>query len=141
MEKMSFKEFVNPGAFQNTAQMGMDNQFFGVGHSLNLPTPTLEIPTKTVGGRISRINYTQNPISIYLTDGTVWNLSKKQWNYLLATNKEPKINGKVQIEVFLDGTIKSVNCNYATRPQRDYVREDVPASHKPEKIFGRRLPF
>ena len=144
MEKMmSFKEFLNPGAFLNTTQMGLDPQTFGVGHALSLPTPTLEIPTKTIGGRITRINYTQNPISIHLNDGTIWNLTKKQWDYLLATNKEPRINGQIQIEVYLDGTIKSVNCNYVTpRQQSDFpVREDRPASQKPERIFGKRLPF
>jgi len=106
---MTFREFVNPGAFGNTATAGIDNQFFGVGKSLNLPTPTLELPTRTMEGRVSRIRYTENPIAIVLDSGAVWHLTKQQWDYLRSTNKEPKTGSRVQIEMFVDGTIRAVN--------------------------------
>ncbi len=109
MEMMSFKEFVYPGALLNTGVAGIDNQFFGLGRSLELPTPTLDLPTRAIEGVVTRINYTENPISVNLSDGTTWNLTKKQWDYLYSTNKLPRVNSKVQIEMFLDGTIKSVN--------------------------------
>lgn len=152
--EMSFKEFVNAGAFNNTAMMGYDNQFFGIGKSLNLPTPTMQVPTKTLKGNVRRINYTENPISIQLDTGAIWNMTKKQWDYLLAVNKEPKINSQVQIEMFLDGTIKSVNIvDGATSPKRSNTLEQQTdggnaksllggKSNKPEKLFGKRhMPF
>ena len=105
----SFKEFINPGYFSDTGKDGIDNQFFGVGKSLNMPTPTLDLPTKTLEGKVRRINYTENPISIILQDGTTWNLTKKQWDYLVSINKTPKVNSSIQIEMYLDGTIKSIN--------------------------------
>jgi hypothetical protein len=105
----SFKEFVNNGAFLNTAWTGFDNQTFGTGHALNLPTPTLDIPTKRIESRIRSIFYTQNPINIALEDGTSWKVTKEQWDYLVATGKEPREGKLAQIELFLDGTIRSVN--------------------------------
>ncbi len=151
---MSFKEFVNAGAYQNTATTGYDNQFFGIGHSLNLPTPTLDIPTRTLEGTVRRINYTENPISIHFDSGTVWNLTKKQWDYLLSTNKEPRIDSKMQIEMYLDGTIKSVNITRQAmhglaerKSPRDGRESNVKSflgggSKKPEKLFGKKhMPF
>lgn len=147
----SFKEFVNSGAFQNTATTGYDNQFFGIGRALNLPTPTLDMPTKTLQGNVRRINYTENPISIQLDSGAIWNLTKKQWDYLRTVNKEPKVNSAIQIEMYLDGTIKSVNIN-----QRNYTEKSIQPntkesnkksswgkpSKKPEKTFAKKhLPF
>lgn len=106
---MSFFEFVNSGVFNNTAMDGIDNQFFGLGRSPVLPTPTLDLPTKSIEGIVKQIRYTENPISINLTNGTTWKLTKKQWDYLAAVNKLPRINSRVQIETFIDGTIKSAN--------------------------------
>lgn len=105
----SFKEFYNAGAFSNTAWDGFDSQTFGIGKSLNLPTPTLEIPTKVIKGRIRSIFYTKNPITIALENGTTWKLTKEQWDYLRSVGKEPKENKEVQIELYLDGTIKAIN--------------------------------
>lgn len=104
----SFKEFINAGAFLNTAWAGIDNQTFGLGHSLNLPTPTLDIPTKRIEGRIRSIFYNQNPITIVLENGTTWKMSKEQWDYLLGIGEEPVEGKNAQIEMFLDGTIRSV---------------------------------
>lgn len=105
----SFKEYVNNGAFLNTAWVGLDNQFFGTGRSLNLPTPTLDIPTKTITGKIRSIFYTQNPITIALENGTVWKVNKEQWDYLQSIGREPREGKMVQMDLFLDGTIKAVN--------------------------------
>lgn len=152
---MTFREFVNPGAFQNTVTKGYfgtpNNAGYG-GTPETLPTPTLDMPTKTVQGVVRRIVYNENPISIQLNNGTIWHLTKKQWDYLKATNKEPKINSYIQIEMFLDGTIKSVNINQKTMGNTDKEanfggRESntmmgPPASGKPEKTFGmRNKPF
>ena len=104
----SFKEFFNAGAI-NSGFAGLDNQFFGIGKSLNLPTPTLDIPTRTIQGRIQSIFYTQNPITITLENGTTWKLTKEQWDYLRAIGKEPHMGKQVMLELFLDGTIKAVN--------------------------------
>jgi hypothetical protein len=147
----SFKEFYNAGAFQNTATTGYDNQMFGIGHALNLPTPTLDMPTKTLQGNVRRINYTENPISIQLDSGAIWNLTKKQWDYLRTVNKEPKVHSNIQIEMYLDGTIKSVNIT-----QRNYTEKSIQpntkisnsksswgrSNNRSEKTFGKKhLPF
>jgi hypothetical protein len=147
----SFKEFVNAGAFSNTGFNQIDNQMFGIGHALNLPTPTLDMPTKTLQGNVRRINYTENPISIQLDSGAVWNLTKKQWDYLRTVNKEPRVNSAIQIEMYLDGTIKSVNIN-----QRNYTEKSIQpntkesnkksswgrSNNKAEKTFAKKhLPF
>ncbi len=146
---MTFKEFVNAGAFSNTAFRGLDsNQFVGSGHALNLPTPTLDMPTRTIHSTVRRIVYNENPISIQLMDGTIWNLTKKQWDYLKSTNKEPKINSNIQIEMFLDGTIKSVNIEHHNMgkrltktnfggPERSVSKPQI---SKADKIFG-KSPF
>lgn len=99
----SFREY-----FSNTGFDGFDNQTFGIGHSLNLPTPTLDIPAKRLEGRIRSIFYTQNPITIVLEGGAVWKVNKQQWDYLVAQGREPREGKVAQIEMFLDGTIKSV---------------------------------
>lgn len=105
----TFREFVNAGSFQDTGKTGLDNNFFGVGHALNMPMPTLDMPTKIIEGRIKKILYTQNPISVCLEDGTVWKATKKQWDYLRSIGREPKENLRMQLEIHLDGTIKAVN--------------------------------
>ncbi len=127
MEIMTFREFIDAGSFGNTATTGFDNQFFGTGHSLNLPTPTMDMPTKTLQGKVRRIKYTENPISVQLDSGAIWHLTKKQWDYLRVTNKEPKINSNIQIEMYLDGTIKSVNVT-----QREYVGTPPSKSGDPQ---------
>lgn len=147
---MTFKEFVNAGSFQNTGTTGYDNQMFGIGHALNLPTPTLDMPTKTVQGNVRRIVYNENPISVQLDDGTIWHLTKQQWDYLKATNKEPKINSNIQIEMYLDGTIKGVFINHKSMGitekrgnfggRENNTMMGKPRRGKPEKTFG-RLPF
>lgn len=104
---MTFREFA--GAFQDTAKTGYDTQTFGIGKSLNLPTPTLDIPTKSVSGRIQSIFYTQNPITIVLEDGTTWKLTFEQWKYLKKLGKEPQEGKRIMMELFLDGTVKSID--------------------------------
>lgn len=154
-KKMSFKEFYNAGAFLNTAQTGFDNQFFGIGHSLELPTPTLDLPTKQLGGRVLRINYTENPISVVFDNGAIWNMTKKQWDYLKSTNKEPRINSNMQIEMWLDGTIKSVdfaspsgvrlseknNPDHGKESNKKSLLGGKSKSFKPERTFGKPKPF
>jgi hypothetical protein len=148
----SFREFVNAGAFQNTGTTGYDSQFWGIGHSLSLPTPTLDMPTKTVQGTVRRIVYNENPISVQLDNGTIWHLTKQQWDYLKATNKEPKINSNIQIEMFLDGTIKGVFINHSSMGitekkgnfggRENNTMMGKPARGKPEKTFGKKhMPF
>jgi hypothetical protein len=147
----SFREFVNAGAFQNTGTTGYDNQVFGIGHSLNLPTPTMDMPTKTLQGNVRRIKYNENPISVQLDDGSVWHLTKKQWDYLRVTNKEPQINSNIQIEMYLDGTIKSVTVNQRNFKGKSISERSVGPkqnnllggkTNKPEKTFGKRhMPF
>lgn len=105
----SFREFYNAGAYLNTGFAGLDNQFFGIGKSLNLSTPTLEIPTKTLSGKIRSIFYTKNPITIVFENGGVWKLNMEQWRYLQSVGKEPREGKQVMLELFLDGTIKSVS--------------------------------
>lgn len=152
MEKMlSFKEFYNAGPFLNTTQTGHDNAFFGVKQP-EIPMPSLDLPLKQVNGRVRRINYTENPISIIFDNGTTWNMTKKQWDYLKSTNKEPRINSEVQIEMFVDGTIKSVNFggpghhSESKDPVRGKETNLVSSvggrpTGKPEKKFGRPSPF
>lgn len=106
---MEFKEFINNGAFLNTAWAGFDNQTFGIGHSLNLPTPTLDIPTKRIESRIRSIFYTKNPITIVLEDGTLWKMSKEQWDTLVRSGKQPQKGKIAQIETFLNGVVKSID--------------------------------
>ena len=105
----SFKEFVNNGAFLNTAWTGFDNQFFGIGKSLNLPTPTLDIPTKRIESRIRSIWYTKNPINIVLENGTIYKLTKEQWDYLVSIGKELREGQNIAIEMFLDGTVRTID--------------------------------
>lgn len=104
---LSFREFVNPGAYLNTAVAGMAGQEFG--KSLSLPVPTLDIPTRIIETRVRSITYTTNPICICLENGGTWRATKKQWEYLKSIGREPKENSRVQVELFLDGTIKSVD--------------------------------
>ena len=111
---LSFKQFLledSGGYFGNTATSGYDPQTFGIGRSLNLPVPTLEIPAKHIEGRIRSIFYTQNPITIALDDGTTWKLTKSQWDYIQSQGKEIREGKRVQIEMNLDGTIKNVTFN------------------------------
>lgn len=110
---ITFREFVNTGAFLNTGWTGIDpNSFINLGQHSNdfaLPTPTLDVPTKTIQGKIKRIFYTENPISVILDNGSVWKLTKKQWDHLKFYGREPKENARVQIEMTVDGTIKAIN--------------------------------
>lgn len=138
----SFRKFLesyNPGSFLNTAQNGFDNQFFGIGKSLQIPTPTLELPTKTLKGIVKRIVYNQDPIQIQLDTGAIWNLTKQQWDYMKFSNKEPKINSSIQITTSLDGTIQSVDVTH-----QKYNPTSKPKPKKPDKIekkFGMNRPF
>jgi hypothetical protein len=101
-------EFINAGAFLNTAfGNAPDNPDYYTRH--DLPTPTLDIPTNIVKSKIQQINYTENPICICLEDGTMWKLSKSQFDYLKNIGREPKEGLMIQLEIFLDGTIKAVN--------------------------------
>jgi hypothetical protein len=138
---MSFREFVNPGAFQDTSKVGIDNHFFGIGKS-DLPTPTLDLPTKTIASKVRRINYTENPISINLQDGTTWNVTKKQWDYLVAIGKTPKVNSSIQIEMYLDGTIKSLDV-FGGDPGRSQPAPLAQQSGKPgvKNVNPKRGPF
>ena len=104
----SFKEYVNAGAFLNTAWAGLASTPTGIGDTPGFTSPTLDIPTRSISGRVRSIFYTKNPISIVLENGTVWKVSKSQWDYLVSTGKEPCEGKLAQIEMNLDGTIKSV---------------------------------
>jgi len=105
----SFKEYVNAGAFLNTTWSGLANLPYGPGDDTpGFPTPTMEIPTKSMSGRIRSIFYTKNPISIVLENGAVWKVTKTQWDYLVSIGKEPREGVLAQIDMNLDGTIKSV---------------------------------
>jgi hypothetical protein len=84
-----------------------DNQFYGF-TATHLPTPPLDIPVKKIDGKIRSIFYTQNPITIALENGAVWKVNKDQWDYLVAIGREPKEGKTVHLEIYLDGTIKSV---------------------------------
>jgi hypothetical protein len=104
----TYLEFISAGAFSNTAfGSSPDNPDYYTRH--DLPTPTLDIPTNIVKSKIQQINYTENPITISLADGTVWKCSKPQWDYLKGIGREPKEGSNVQLEIYLDGTIKAVN--------------------------------
>lgn len=106
----SFRLFLEtPGAFNNTGMTNLDSGMMGVGHSLDLPTPTLDPPTRTIRGKVNKISYTTNPISIALDDGTNWEVSKSQWDYLKKIGREPKEGSMVQLELYMDGTIKAVD--------------------------------
>jgi hypothetical protein len=147
---ITFREFVSSGAFSDTGKDGFDNAFFGIGHSLDMPMPTLNLPTRNIEGRVKRINYTSNPISVVLDNGTIWNLTKQQWDYLKTTGKEPKINSSVNIEMYIDGTIKSLTPGAPGKhnPQNDPVTGKESnkksmlggVSNRAEKTFGRK-PF
>lgn len=108
----SFREYVNAGAFNNTGAVMDTPQTFGIGKSNNLPTPTLEIPTRTFSGTISNILYNQDPILIRVKTqdkSYSWKVTKEQWNYLKKINRQPEVDKRVMIEMNLDGTIKSVS--------------------------------
>lgn len=90
---MQFKEFVN--------------QWLGMDMPINY-SPILEIPTKMITGKIIKIEYTKNPISIILDNGYTWYLTFEQWKYLCKNNKEPKKNKMIQLEIFLNGNIKNI---------------------------------
>lgn len=98
----SFRRFL-----QENYEPRIDNQFYGF-NAANLPTPPSDIPVKKIGGKIRSIFYTKNPITIALESGAVWKLTKDQWDYLVAIGREPREGKTVQLEVYLDGTIKSV---------------------------------
>lgn len=132
----SFKEFVNASAFQNIQAKGSDNHWVSLTGS-PMPTPTLDIPTKTIEGNVRRINYTENPISILLDNGAMWNLTKEQWDYLRAINKEPKISSRMQIEMYLDGTVKAVNVEQRQYPKSKSFQTKSSKSSKTK----RHLPF
>jgi hypothetical protein len=115
---ITFREFINPGAFANTGFTGFDNQFFGIGHSNELPMPTLNLPTEVISGKISRFvsPYNKDPITLEIefidpktgeTKRKTWMMHKKQWeNSKLAG--DIKKNSRVQMEILKDGTIKGL---------------------------------
>jgi hypothetical protein len=105
----TFREFVNAGAFQDTGSLGYDAQTFGMGHALNLPSLTLDPPTNVIRSKIRSIQYTENPICICLENGAIWKLTKGQWDYLKDCGREPKEGISVQMELYMDGTIKAID--------------------------------
>lgn len=104
----SFHEFVNSGAFLNTFWKEIENPL-DVEKRLNFPKVTFDIPTKIITGKVQNIFYTKNPICISLDNGTSWKVTKEQWDYLSHIGREPKKGKRVQLEMYLDGTIKSVD--------------------------------
>lgn len=99
-----FKQFaMMPAAFQDSGKMDIGPQ-----RHYDLPTPTTEIPTKSIDGTIEKIQYTTNPIAVYVA-GHKWTLTKKQWDYLKSQGKELKENQRIRIELYLNGAIKSVD--------------------------------
>lgn len=109
----SFLEYIQAGSFLNTAQVGLGAPTWGVDHSLTLSSPTLDIPTQIISGKIRKIHYTENPIMIELEIAPNklrrWPMTKKQWEYAKSIGKEPRENMRVQMELFLDGTIKGLS--------------------------------
>lgn len=108
----SFREFVNPGYFSDTGKDGIDSQTWSGERSLEMPSPTLDIPTQVFTGEVTNIRYNTNPITVYINVGREWrqwSMNHRQWKYLESLGKAPRIGSKVQIEQFLDGTIKAVN--------------------------------
>ncbi len=100
---MRFKFFINE--FNTNAFLGMGLD--GLAKPFDLPNPSLELPTKMIKGKIQEIKFNQNPIKITTDNGSVWHLSKGQWDYLLKNNKKPRINSEINVEVYLDGRVKS----------------------------------
>lgn len=105
---MTFKEFVISGAYTNTGWEGYDLSYWGAGRTPTLPVPTLTPPVKVVEGVITHIMYTNNPITICVGN-TTWNLTKDQWDTIVRHKKKPCVNDRVRLEMYLDGTIRSVN--------------------------------
>lgn len=104
----SFRVFVEADVLQS-GWAGLGSIPFGVNNLSGLPMPAMDIPSKNLSGRIRSIFYTMNPITIVLENGSVWKLTKEQWDYLLATGKEPREGRVVNMDMNLDGTIKSVS--------------------------------
>ena len=98
---MLFKEFIQPGNLLSNNQQVNREQI------PNLPAITLDLPTKKITSKITDIKYNQNPIVISFADGTRWTLIKKQWDYLISTGNKPKINSKIELEMYLDGSVKT----------------------------------
>lgn len=98
-----------PGATSNTGMTGHLNSVFGVGRSLQLPTPTIDIPTHLIDCKINKIFYTRTPICVVLSNGMVWRLNKQQWDFLREHGREPREGAHVNLELYLDGSIKSVS--------------------------------
>ena len=69
----------------------------------------VEIPTKQISGKINKIHYTHNPILVIISDGTTWKLDKKSWDFLKNQGKELKEGKTIQMELYLDGTVKNIN--------------------------------
>lgn len=95
---MDFKNFI-ANAWAGLADLGTPK----------FPRPALNIPTKTIAGKITTIYYTQNPISICLENGAVWQVTKEQWEYLCSIGKRPKQGQNVLLDTYLDGTLKAVS--------------------------------
>lgn len=115
----TFKEFMNPGSYTNTAFTGFDNSVFGIGHSNELPMPTLNLPTEVIEGRISRFvsPFNEDPITLEIEysnpktkkiERKIWMMHKKQWENSKLAGSELKVNSRVQMEILKDGTIKGL---------------------------------
>lgn len=105
----TFLEFINSGSFSNSLMKDIGFSQSIEKNLTKLPYLTLNIPTKIVENKIQCINYTKNPIEIVLENGICWKVTRKQWEYLVHSGKEPKKGIKVQLEMFLSGQVKSIN--------------------------------
>lgn len=74
---------------------------------MNLPTPTLTAPVEVVNTKVKKIEYTNNPIKVHFENGILWQLTKKQWDFLDNRNKAPQTAATVQMEIYKDGTVKA----------------------------------
>lgn len=99
---MDFKEFFS-------------NHWMGI-NNINLDSFPLEIPEKTIKGKVRTIFYTENPISVVIdTDnGTpiIWKLTKKQWDYITKIKKQPKKGKNIEFSIRNNGIIKIDSIKY-----------------------------
>lgn len=107
-----FKEFVTSGSFSNTSVDGYTNTqpASDTSHAVyNYPDITLTMPMQTLEGRIMRIIYNRDPIRVHLSDGSTWQMSKGQFDFLRKSGKEPVIGKVMSISIFKDGTVNSIS--------------------------------
>jgi hypothetical protein len=103
-EFISFREY-----YSNTNSDDISNIKPGMMDGVyDIPAITFNVQNKNVSGRVVSISFNTNPIKLVLSDGTVWKLSKAQWDYLVKIGKEPKKGKLMSMEITPDATVKNV---------------------------------